>query len=151
MVDRDVLLRKSEAIEHHASRLRAKQPLRAAALDADESLLNDVCFDLLQAIQACIDLAVHACTHESLGVPETPAAAFALLEKHGVIGALLSGRLARAAGLRNLIVHRYGDLMSARLVEAIAAGLGDLDDFAAAMRAYAGGSRSDGETRPALD
>jgi len=140
VVDRDVALRKSEAIEHHASRLRAKLPLRAAALDADESLLNDVCFDLLQAIQACIDLAVHACTHESLGVPESPAAAFALLEKHVIIAPALAIRLARAAGLRNLIVHRYGELMTAKLVEAIATGLGDLDDFAAALRAHAGGS-----------
>src|SRR5688572_19818146 len=65
MVDRDVVLRKCETIEHHASRLRAKQPLAAAALEADESLRNDVCFDLLQAVQACIDLAVHACTHDS--------------------------------------------------------------------------------------
>ena len=73
MVDRDVVLRKSEAIEHHASRLRAKLPLRAEALRENESLLNDVCFDLLQAVQACIDLAVHACSHEALGSPESPA------------------------------------------------------------------------------
>ena len=146
MVDRDVALRKSEAIEHHTSRLRAKLPLRAAALDADESVLNDVCFDLLQAIQACIDLAVHACTHEALGVPESPAAAFALLEKRGVIAPALASRLARAAGLRNLIVHRYGDLVAARLVEAIATGLGDLDDFAAALRAHAGGPGAAGRT-----
>jgi uncharacterized protein YutE (UPF0331/DUF86 family) len=138
VVDRDVLLRKSEAIEHHASRLRRKLPLKAEALEADESLLNDVCFDLLQAIQACIDLAIHACTHESLGVPESPASAFALLEKHRVIPALLSGRLASAAGLRNLIVHRYADLIASKLVEALTTGLDDLDDFAAALRSHAG-------------
>jgi uncharacterized protein YutE (UPF0331/DUF86 family) len=138
VVDRDVALRKSEAIEHHASRLRAKLPLEAAALDADESLLNDVCFDLLQAIQACIDLAVHACTHESLGVPATPAAAFVLLEKSRIISPAVSARLAKAVGLRNLLVHRYGDLLSTRLVEAIETGLSDLDDFAAALRARAG-------------
>lgn len=138
MVERDVVLRKSEAIEHHAARLRAKLPLDPAALDADESLRNDVCFDLLQAIQACIDLAVHACTHDSLGVPETPAAAFALLEKHGIIAAALSVRLARAAGLRNLIVHRYGDLDAAKLVQAIAGGLGDLEEFAGALRRRGG-------------
>lgn len=140
MVDRDVVLRKCEAIEHHASRLRAKQPLATAALAADESLRNDVCFDLLQAIQACIDLAVHACTHESLGVPDTPAAAFALLEASGVIPAQLAARLAKAAGLRNLIVHRYGDIVVARLVEAIDTGLGDLDEFAAALQARADGA-----------
>jgi len=141
VVDRDIVLRKSEAIEHHASRLRAKLPLEAAALEADESLRNDVCFDLLQAIQACIDLAVHACTHESLGVPESPAVAFALLERHRVITEPLSFRLARAAGLRNLIVHRYADIMAPRLIEAIATGLVDLDEFASALRAHADASR----------
>lgn len=137
MVDRDVVLRKSESIEHHAGRLRRKLPLVPGALAADESLLNDVCFDLLQAVQACIDLAVHACSHEALGTPETPAAAFALLEKHGIVSAELSAQLTKAAGLRNLIVHRYGELDTARLAEAIAGGLADLDDFAAALRAHA--------------
>lgn len=134
MVDRDVVLRKSEAIEHHASRLRRKLPLQAQALEADESLLNDVCFDLLQAVQACIDLAVHACSHEALGVPETPAAAFALLARQRLIPEQLAARLAKAAGLRNLIVHRYGDLAPEKLAQAVAAGLDDLDDFAAALR-----------------
>ena len=142
MVDRDVVLRKSEAIEHHTSRLRAKLPLEAAALEADESLLNDVCFDLLQAVQACIDLAVHACTHESLGVPESPASAFALLARHGVVEAGVAARLTKAAGMRNLIVHRYGDLLTAKLVEAISEGLRDLDDFAAALRAHSKGAGS---------
>lgn len=141
MVDRDVVLRKSEAIEHRTSRLRAKLPLQAAALDADESLLNDVCFDLLQAIQACIDLAIHACTHESLGVPETPAAAFALLARHRIIAAPLAERLAAAAGLRNLIVHRYGDLVASKLADAVNARLADLDDLAAALRAHANAPR----------
>jgi uncharacterized protein YutE (UPF0331/DUF86 family) len=50
----------------------------------------------------------------------------------------LAGRLARAAALRNLIVHRYGDLSIPRLVEAIETGLPDLADFARALRARAG-------------
>jgi uncharacterized protein YutE (UPF0331/DUF86 family) len=141
VVDRDVVLRKSEAIEHHTSRLRAKLPLDPAALDADESLRNDVCFDVLQAIQACIDLAVHACTHDALGVPEGPAVAFALLERHGVISPSLALRLAKASGLRNLIVHRYADIMAPRLAEAIVNGLSDLDEFAGALRTHANTSR----------
>lgn len=36
-----------------------------------------------------------------------------------------------------MIVHRYADLLAPKLVEAIATGLGDLDDFAAALRAHA--------------
>lgn len=79
--------------------------------------------------------AVHACTHDSLGVPENPAAAFALLGQHGVIAPELSVRLASAAGLRNLIVHRYGDVLTDLVVEALKSGLDALEAFAAALRA----------------
>jgi uncharacterized protein YutE (UPF0331/DUF86 family) len=140
MVDPDVVLRKAQSIAHHVGRLRAKLPLDADTLDADESLRNDVCFDTLQAIQACIDLAVHACAHDALGVPDAPATAFALLARHGVIDAALARRLARASGLRNLVVHQYADLDSTRLAQGITEGLEDLDHFAAALRRYARGA-----------
>lgn len=104
-------------------------------LDADEDLRSVVYFDLLQAVQGCIDLAVHACTHDSLGVPENPAAAFALLGQHGVISPELSVQLASAAGLRNLIVHRYGDVVTGLVVDALKSGLDALEAFAAALRA----------------
>jgi len=139
VVDPDLLLRKAQAIEHHAARLRAKQPLDPEALARDESLRNDVCFDLVQAVQGCIDLAIHACSHEALGVPEGPASAFALLARGGVIDSGLATRLARAAGLRNLVVHQYSDLDLARLSSDIGDGLPDLDDFVRAMRAYGTG------------
>lgn len=135
MVDPDVVLRKAQAIDHHVGRLRAKLPLAPAALAADESLRNDVCFDAIQAIQGCVDLAVHACSYDSLGVPEGPASAFTLLARAGVIEPSLAARLALAAGLRNLIVHQYADLDTARLIDALSAGLADLDDFVRAMLA----------------
>ena len=136
MIEPDVVMRKSQALLHHTSRLRAKLPLAAAALDADESLRNDVCFDLLQAVQSCMDLAVHACTHDALGVPDGPAQAFALLARARLIDTGLATRLAQAAGLRNLIVHQYTELDTRRLVAAIEGGLSDLDALAAALRMH---------------
>jgi len=38
VVDPDVVLRKAQAIEHHAARLRDKLPLDSASLASDESL-----------------------------------------------------------------------------------------------------------------
>jgi hypothetical protein len=61
-------------------------------------------------------------------------------EGNRVISAPLATKLAKAAGLRNLIVHRYDDVVVSKLVEAITAGLGDLDEFASAMQARAGGT-----------
>ncbi|MBI4701536.1 MAG: DUF86 domain-containing protein [Deltaproteobacteria bacterium] len=92
-----------------------------------------VLMDLQQAIQACIDLAVHVCADDQLGVVEGPAAAFALLASSGYIPDELAVELAGAAGLRNLIVHRYGDLRSQVIVAGLEAGLRDLEAFAGAL------------------
>ncbi|MBI5488715.1 MAG: DUF86 domain-containing protein [Deltaproteobacteria bacterium] len=140
MVDPDILRAKAAAIRHHVARLRARRPLDVAVLDRDEDARNVVLMDLQQAIQACIDLAVHTCSHEALGSPEGPAAAFALLARAGILEDALSIRLAGAAGLRNVIVHRYGELVMERLVAQLAAGLADLEGFLAAIQRRRGES-----------
>lgn len=134
MVDRSVLTAKCDVIAHHVDRLRAR-PVSPDALESDEDLRNVVLMDLQQAIQAAIDLAAHVCSHEGLGLPQGPASAFALLASAGRISTDLSVTLAGAAGLRNLIVHRYGDLSMADVTRVIERELGDLEAFAAAMRA----------------
>ena len=133
MVDGDILRAKSAAVRHHVSRLRARLPLDARALESDEDTRNVVLMDLQQAIQACIDLAIHACSHDGLGAPEGPAAAFALLAGAGFIDGSLGVRLAGASGLRNIIVHRYGDLSLDVLASSMEAGLADLESFVDAM------------------
>lgn len=134
MVDADVLRAKSATIRHHVARLRARQPLDPALLARDEDVRSIVLMDLQQAIQACIDLAVHACSHEALGAPEGPAAAFALLARAGVLDDGLAVRLAGAAGLRNVIVHRYGELALDRIVGQLPEGLTALEGFLAALQ-----------------
>jgi uncharacterized protein YutE (UPF0331/DUF86 family) len=99
--------------------------------------------DLLQAIQPCIDLAVHVVSHESLGTPDGPAGAFAILAREGILGPDLSLRMAGASGLRNIIVHRYGDLSRRRSLEELPQGLSDMEAFLTAIRAHARPSASD--------
>ena len=134
VVDPDVLRGKTERVLHHLARLRARDPLSPSALEADEDLLSLVAMDVQQAVQACIDLAVHACADEDLGVPTGPADAFSRLARASYVDAALAVRLAGAAGLRNLIVHRYGELDCARIADIVRGELGDLEAFVEAMR-----------------
>jgi uncharacterized protein YutE (UPF0331/DUF86 family) len=134
MVDSDVLRAKTERVLHHVQRLRGRGPLQAAVIAADEDLLTLVAMDLQQAVQACIDLAVHACVDDELGVPGGPGDAFSRLARAGHVDEDLAVRLTGAAALRNLIVHRYGELEPARLVKIVRDDLGDLEAFVAAMR-----------------
>ena len=135
MVDRDLLRRKTAQVLHHVGRLRARDDLTAEALASDEDLWNTVAMDLQQAIQGCIDLAVHACVDDGLGVPSGPADAFRLLSSDGRIDPALAQRLTGAAGLRNLIVHRYADVDTQRLVAVIRDDLDDLEALLRALRA----------------
>ncbi len=134
MVDPDVLDRKSAQVRHHVARLQRRLPLTGEVLAADEDLWNTVLMDLVQAIQACIDLAVHTVVDSDLGTPEGPASAFAILAQAGVLAEDVSIRLASAAGLRNIIVHRYGDLRYDRVAHVIANDLVFLERFVKAVR-----------------
>lgn len=134
MVQADVLRAKTERILHHCERLRARGGLTAEQLVDDEDLRNIVLMDVQQAIQACIDLATHACTDARLGVPASAAEAFATLARERVIDAELASRLGAASGLRNLIVHQYADIELERLLTGLREDLADLPAFARALR-----------------
>lgn len=133
MVDADLLRRKTGQVLHHCARLERRADLSAPALYGDEDLFNTVLMDLQQAIQGCIDLAIHVCVDDRLGAPAGPAEAFSLLAAAGRITPGLGERLAGAAGLRNLIVHRYAEIESARILKIIGENLVDLTAFVRAM------------------
>lgn len=133
VVDADLLRRKTAQVLHHLERLAWRHDITEAELDANEDLFNSVLMDLQQAIQACIDLAAHVCVDDSLGAPGGPAEAFSLLARAGRIVPELSVRLTGAAGLRNLIVHRYTEIESGRILTVLREDLGDLRRFVQAL------------------
>jgi uncharacterized protein YutE (UPF0331/DUF86 family) len=141
VVDRDILTRKLLQAAHHVERLRDKLAAPPDPETGSESDWNDLLMDLLQALQPCIDLAVHVVSHEVLGTPEGPASAFAILAREGILTRELSLRLAGASGLRNIIVHRYGDLTRQKVLEELPEGLADIEAFLTAVRAHGDPSR----------
>ena len=135
MVDREILEQRSAHVLHHIARLRARRAVQAATLRSDEDLWNTVLMDLQQSIQGCIDLATHVCVDDRLGSPSSAAEAFALLGRAGRLDDTLVGKLAGAAGLRNLIVHQYAVLDADIVVSVIREDLGDLEAFLRAISA----------------
>jgi uncharacterized protein YutE (UPF0331/DUF86 family) len=133
MVDPEILEARTLHVLHHIARLRAQAETTADTFASDETLWNATLMDLQQAIQGCIDLAMHVCVDDKLGSPGTAAEAFGLLHRDGRVSADLSDRLARSAGLRNLIVHQYGQLDREIIVSVIRNDLTDLEDFLRAL------------------
>jgi uncharacterized protein YutE (UPF0331/DUF86 family) len=69
--------------------------------------LDAVKYRFLTAIEGCTSIAHHVTASEGWDAPDSNADAMRSLGKHGVISAELAEAMARAAGFRNLLVHRY--------------------------------------------
>jgi uncharacterized protein YutE (UPF0331/DUF86 family) len=87
----------------------------------------------LQRVQAAIDLATHVVTTEQHGLPDSVAAFFTALERHGGIGPGVEDRLRRMVGFRNIAVHEY-EALDPEIIEAtVTRCLGDLRAFSASI------------------
>ena len=117
MIDRPVVARGMAAVQDAATRIRETLPAEPEDLAADRTKREVVVLNLFVAIQECLSLATHRLADEGRTVPATYAEVFRALAEHHVIDPGLASRMAAAAGLRNLIAHRYGDLDWARVHE----------------------------------
>ena len=84
-------------------------------------------------------MATHWLVDEGWDVPATYGAVFRALADHATIDSDLASRMASAAGLRNLIAHRYGALDWARVHDIASNDVADLLQFCEAIAEAAGG------------
>jgi uncharacterized protein YutE (UPF0331/DUF86 family) len=129
-----VLAERVMAVERHLARVRERLPADVATFRPSTDASDAVILHLWQATQIVIDLAVSACIHLKLGAPGTYADAFRRLAAAGHLDEDLAGRLARAAGFRNVIAHAYEHLDMVRVHRAASEGPADLMRFLATVR-----------------
>ncbi len=137
-MDRDVIARKIEQLRHHVARIESKKPFRAEDLAANEDLRDVVVFNLVQAVEVCVDVGMHIVSESSLPPPESMGEVFDRLSGLSVFSPRgedteLVRRLKQAVGFRNVAVHGYTALDLGAVLRACEAGLEDLRRFAAAI------------------
>lgn len=104
----DILLNKAAIIERCIRRIRDEAT--AAPRFDDFTHLDALTLNIERACQAAIDMAMHVVAERHLGVPQSMADAFVLLERDGAIDARLSASLQGMVGFRNVAVHQYEEL-----------------------------------------
>ena len=104
----DILLNKAAIIERCIRRIGEES--RACPRYDDFTHVDALTLNIERACQASIDMAMHVVAERHLGVPQSNAEAFALLEKAGIIGQELSKSLRGMTGFRNIAVHQYEEL-----------------------------------------
>ena len=101
-------LNKAAIIERCIRRMREEY-----AADSTLSVvthLDALVLNIERACQAAIDLAMHIVSKEHLGMPQSSAEAFKLLQQAGNLNSTLASRLSGMTGFRNIAIHQYQDI-----------------------------------------
>lgn len=122
MVDEERVTRLLAAITSDVNRLRI---LGSGDPADDADRMDAIKYRFVTVVEGCVGVAHHIVVAEGWGVPETNADAIRELAARGVIESTLAQSLARAAGFRNVLVHRYVDVDD----DAVVANLSRLDDI----------------------
>lgn len=104
----DILLNKAANIEQCVRRIR--QELQACPQLDDFTHVDALMLNVERACQAAIDMAMHVVAERHLGVPQSTADAFLLLERAGLVERPLATSLCGMVGFRNVAVHQYQDI-----------------------------------------
>ena len=86
-------------------------------------------YSLLEIIEACIDIANYIISVKGFRRAEEYSDMFKVLKEEGVIEKELAVKLEDMARLRNLLVHRYGEIDNRRVLEIIKHNIKDIEEF----------------------
>lgn len=107
MVDKALVCRKLEKIEVYLKHIRNKKDPGVEAFIKDGDLQSIILFNLIQSIQACIDIGAHIISDSEWETPSTQAEIFEVLCVHKIITRSLARKMIQMTGFRNRIVHEY--------------------------------------------
>jgi uncharacterized protein YutE (UPF0331/DUF86 family) len=127
MVDQAVLVAKVAQIEKCLNRVKSKLVPSLERFKADADSQDVVLFNLMQAIQGCIDLAAHVVSDEGYGMAGSTQEFFYLLQNNQVISAALTESMYKAVGFRNLVVHEYAKIDLELVYQIATHGLRDIE------------------------
>lgn len=132
MVDPKRLEGLLQAVRAATGELRSFAAEGDAAIRDTRGWLAAVKYHFIEAIEGCIDTAMHVCSSDGLGPPRDNADAMRLLAAAGVIDDDLGATMAQVVGFRNILVHRYRVVDDERVIENLAR-LDDIDAYVAAL------------------
>lgn len=141
MVDVELVAAKLSELARRVERVRLHRPDSAEELGASPDAFDLVSFNLMLAVQSCLDVASHLIADEGWAPARDLGGSFERLAEHGVIRKGTAAALRRAAGLRNVVAHVYARIDPELVFTAATEGLEDLERFAAEVASWTRSSR----------
>ena len=138
MIDRELVTRKIVHIGGDLEELRklGSPGLEAYLADPYKEILAGRFLDRM--VSRLIDINYHVITGSGHPPPRDYYDSFTELGKMGILEPKFASGIARAAGLRNLIVHEYDEIEPEKVFEAIRSALADLPVYLKAVLSFIG-------------
>jgi uncharacterized protein YutE (UPF0331/DUF86 family) len=105
LIDKTIVLRKIARIDTYLKQIGPERDPGFEAFRKDKELQSIVLFNLIQSIQAGIDIGAHIISDSEWGVPGSQADIFEILAEHKIIPKQLSGVMINMVDFRSRIVH----------------------------------------------
>jgi uncharacterized protein YutE (UPF0331/DUF86 family) len=136
-VNKEKLITLLAEIEKAESQLEEYAALEESAILSSTERLNSLKYLLIVAIEACVDVCQHLSAKLFSEVPESYTKCFLVLGKHNVTSNSLAEGMAKFAGLRNLLVHRYWQVDDTRVVGELK-NIGTFHEYAKTVAGHVG-------------
>lgn len=103
----EIIREKLDSVGRCLARIEEKRPHRIEQLRNDLDIQDIIVVNLERTVQLCVDICLIILSEKNAAVPATMAESFSMLAETGIITDNIAGRMAKAAGLRNVAVHAY--------------------------------------------
>ena len=128
-IDKAMIQGKIDIIERNLKFLVAYKQVTQKDFIQSYKDIQAVKYSLLEIIEACIDIASHILVVENFERAESYAEIFEILAKQKILPVQLAEKLADMSRFRNLLVHSYGKVDKARVLEFVKTELNDIKRF----------------------
>ena len=106
-MDKLVILSKIESLKRCVDRIKEKSPNSLEELVSDIDSQDVIVLNLERAVQVCVDIAAMIIADEDVKTPMSMVESFELIRQLGVIDKVLTNKMQKCVGFRNVAVHQY--------------------------------------------
>ena len=109
--------------------LRGYIPKGKEEILKDSTILGSIKYNLIVAIQGCIDICNHIVAKKGGRAPQDYGDCFKLMAELGILEENITNQLVQMAKFRNLLIHLYWQIDNERIFEILIKNLDDIEHF----------------------
>lgn len=119
MIDKEIIKTKIKDIENYLKELKPILKLENREIASHYEKLRTIERDFQLIVDTILDINSHIIAAKKLSISDDYQHTFVVLAQNGILSSKLTEKIAPVAGLRNLIVHKYGEVDMDRFFNAL--------------------------------